>query len=122
MALFGRSKDDQAPGAPAGPGPERLPAPPATDGWGYRSVADHRDYLLSFVPSLPPFGIGLLDAWGLTLCESIVSDIDLPTFTGARVEGWAVRGSNLVGADPAHPVTLPDRRQDRSGSASAERH
>ena len=37
--------------------------------------------------TLRPFGIGLLDAAGLTLCESIVSDIDLPTFTAATVAG-----------------------------------
>lgn len=105
--MFGRSKEDSAPGSPAAPAPERLPNPPAADGWGYRSLADHRDYLLSLVPSLPPFGVGLLDAWGLTLCESIVSDLDLPTFTGARVDGWAVRGSNLVGASLERPVVLP---------------
>ncbi|MCW5954846.1 MAG: hypothetical protein KIT69_21535, partial [Propionibacteriaceae bacterium] len=57
--------------------------------------------------SLRPFGIGLLDAIGLTLCESIHSDIDLPVCATAKVTGWAVRGSNLVGASSHHPVRLP---------------
>lgn len=87
--------------------PARLPDVPASDEGGLRPVDVHRDYLLSHVTSLRPFGIGLLDAAGLTLCESLTSDIDLPVFTSATVAGWAVRGSNLVGASAARPVTLP---------------
>ncbi len=72
-----------------------------------RSLTAHREFLLSQVETLRPFGIGLLDAAGLTLCESIVADLDLPTFTAATTPGWAVRASNLVGAGPHRPVILP---------------
>ncbi|MDR3069771.1 MAG: molybdopterin molybdotransferase MoeA [Propionibacteriaceae bacterium] len=72
-----------------------------------RSVIEHRDFLLGQVPSGKPFGIGLLDVDGLTLCESLYSDIDLPVFTAATVDGWAVRASNLVGASPNRPIGLP---------------
>lgn len=72
-----------------------------------RAVDEYRDRLLGSVTSLRPFGIGLLDAAGLTLCESIHADIDLPVCATARVSGWAVRGSNLVGASLRHPVRLP---------------
>lgn len=102
MALFGRSKPETAPAA--APLPSLVTPPPAA---GPRSVDEQREQLLAGVTSLRPFGIGLLDAVGLTLCESIESDIDLPVCTTAKVDGWAVRGSNLVGASPHHPVRVP---------------
>lgn len=98
--------DERAPAEPLA-GPTPLAPSPATDAAGRRGVAEHREYLLSQVRSLPPFGIGLLDAVGLTLCESIVADLDLPVFTSATMDGWAVRGSNLVGANERRPVVLP---------------
>ncbi|MEA4945791.1 MAG: gephyrin-like molybdotransferase Glp [Propionicimonas sp.] len=111
MALFGRTKTDLAPAQPVPPTPvpepRRLGDAPSGDENGVRSVAEHRDYLLSQVQGLRPFGIGLLEASGLTLCESISADIDIPVVTTAAVTGWAVRGSNLVGAAPARPVRLP---------------
>lgn len=99
MPLFGRSKDDRATSSDS----PRMSRPDPVK----RSVADQRDFLLSQVSGLRAFGMGLLDAWGLALCESLDSDIDLPTFTAATAAGWAVRGSNLVGASPLHPITLP---------------
>lgn len=104
MALFGRSKSDPTASAAE---PIALPETPAPVGAEPRGVAEYRDRLLDSVTSLRPFGIGLLDAVGLTLCESIDSDIDLPVCATARVAGWAVRGSNLVGATVHHPVRLP---------------
>jgi molybdopterin molybdotransferase len=105
--------------APDAPAPDVVPAEgdasptpaettgPDTDQSALRGVAQHRAHLLAQVTPLPPFGIGLLDAAGLTLCESIVADLDLPVFTSATTAGWAVRGSNLVGASERRPVLLP---------------
>ncbi|MGC4153804.1 MAG: molybdopterin molybdotransferase MoeA [Propionicimonas sp.] len=106
MALFGRSKSDPAP-SDAQPASPAEPTPVTDAGVEPRSVDEYRERLLDSVTSLRPFGIGLPDAVGLTLCESIHSDIDLPVCATARVDGWAVRGSNLVGASPHHPVRLP---------------
>lgn len=103
MALFGRSKSDPTASAAEPTAPPETPPTSAEP----RGVAEYRDRLLDSVTSLRPFGIGLLDAVGLTLCESIDSDIDLPVCATARVAGWAVRGSNLVGATAHHPVRLP---------------
>ncbi|MBK8461871.1 MAG: hypothetical protein IPL36_02055 [Nigerium sp.] len=50
--------------------------------------------------ALRPFGMQIWDVPGLVLCEDIVSDLDLPLVTTARVAGWGVRGSDLVGARP----------------------
>lgn len=107
MSLFSRTKDELPPEVATEPEPLFLDGAPAPDANGLRSLDAHRDFLLSKVESLRPFGIGLLDAAGLTLCESIVADFDLPTFTAATVDGWAVRASNLVGAHPRRPVILP---------------
>ncbi|MDR1237709.1 MAG: hypothetical protein LBK28_05655, partial [Propionibacteriaceae bacterium] len=109
MAIFGRSKHPAADVAEPVEIVQRpsLPDPPDADEAGLRPVAQHRDYLLSLAPSLRPFGVGLLDVSGLTLCESLRSDLDLPVYTAALTDGWAVRASNLVGASAEHPIALP---------------
>lgn len=81
-------------------GPSRMPDQ-------RRGHGEHRDFLLSRVRSLKPFGIGLLDAAGLALCETIVADLDLPLVTTATTEGWGVRSSNLAGATIQRPIVLP---------------
>jgi len=106
MPLLNRPKDDILPAPPA-PEPCYLEGAPDAAATGLRGLEDHRRYLLGHVETLRPFGINLLEAAGLTLCESIVSDIDLPVFTAATVDGYAVRTSNLVGASRQRPVILP---------------
>lgn len=98
---------DEAKPAPPAPEPIYLDGAPEAGKSGLRSLVDHRRHLLAQIESLRPFGIGLLEAAGLTLCESIVADLDLPIFTAATTAGWAVRTSNLVGASPQRPVILP---------------
>lgn len=104
--LFDRPEDEIQPQVP---GREAIPLEPPdpVEEPTPRSLQAHRDLLLDRVSTLRPFGIGLLDAAGLTLCETIVADLDLPTFTAATTAGWAVRASNLVGASPQRPVILP---------------
>lgn len=106
MPLLNRPKDEILPVPPA-PEPSYLAGAPDPAGTGLRTLDDHRTFLLGHVETLRPFGINLLDAAGLTLCESIVSDIDLPTFTAATAAGYAVRTSNLVGASRQRPIILP---------------
>jgi molybdopterin molybdotransferase len=106
MPLLSRPKDEILP-VPSLPEPSYLEGAPDASGKGLRGLDVHREYLLGHVETLRPFGINLLDAAGLTLCESIVSDIDLPTFTAATVDGYAVRTSNLVGASRQRPIILP---------------
>ena len=102
--MFGRATPAAAPSPPE-PVPVDDPVLPADV--LPADVEGFRDALLAQVRSLRPFGIGLHEACGLTLCESIGSDLDLPVYTAATVEGWAVRASNLVGAAPTHPIVLP---------------
>ncbi len=104
MPPFGRKKraepvleqvDETAPA-------EVTPAPSEPIG-----LAEHRDALLAVVEPLPPIGLGVLDAFGRRLCEDIVSDIDLPTFTSAAVAGYAVRATDVAAASVSRPVRLP---------------
>ncbi len=76
-----------------------LPKPPAPDAAGLRSVADHTSYLLSLVDPLRPFGMALLDAWDQVLCEDIDSMINVPPNSTARIEGYAVRATDLYDVD-----------------------
>lgn len=104
MGLFRRKK--QVVEAPE-PEPEpTLPPAPDPDELGRRSVADHRDWLLSMVEPLPPFGMELLDAWGLPVCEDLLSDIALPAHDQAAIAGYAVRAADVAGAAEDNPLKL----------------
>ena len=71
-----------------------------------RSLAEHRAFLLDQVRPMRPFGMQLWDVPGLTLCEDIVSDLDLPLVTTASVAGYGLRASDLVGATPDRPRSV----------------
>ncbi len=117
MALFGRKKKtvDEAP-VEAAP---QLPEGPEVDQAGLRSVVAHRDYLLGLVEPLPPFGHGLLDAWGLALCEDIRSEVDLPPFDACQMDGYAVRASDVFGASQGEPLSLPVVETVSAGEAAS---
>lgn len=110
MPLFGRKKDDVTPAASHAAADEAAPsgasgvtpAPAITR----RSVAEQRSFLLARVAPLRPFGVQIWDVGGLTLCEDITSDLDLPLVTTARISGWGVRASDLVGATYENPRAL----------------
>lgn len=105
MALFARKKKtvDEIPEVEP---VERLPAPPELNESGMRRMEDHRDYLLSQVEELPAFGHALLEAMGLSSCEDIESDIDLPGFDNSAMDGYAVHAADTVGADSQQPVVM----------------
>ena len=104
MPLFGRKKTEDA---PARPDWEPLPPPPAARENGMRSLEDHRDYLLSCVTELPPFGQQLLDAVDLAICEEVISPISLPGFDNSAMDGYAVRAQDVASAADETPVRLP---------------
>ena len=101
MAFFGRSKKREDVDAVTVPTPEV-----ADPGPRHRTVDQQRDFLLGSVRALSPFGVQVLDVDGLTLCEDIVSDLDLPPVTTALEEGYGVRAANIVGASSGHPIDL----------------
>ena len=99
----------------------RLPAPPALDAAGMRSVADHTRYLLSLVEPLRPFGMSLLDAWNQVLCEDIDSMINVPPSSTAKVDGYAVRALDLLDGEDrlAEPLQIVDASVERLPEGSA---
>ncbi|MFV0452658.1 MAG: gephyrin-like molybdotransferase Glp [Propioniciclava sp.] len=103
MALFGRRKTTDLP-EQDDPVIAEPPAPaPAV---AHRSVEQQRDFLLAHVGAMRPFGMQIHDVVGLTLCEDITSDLDLPLVTTARISGFGVRSSDLVGATADAPARL----------------
>nr|NLI50248.1 hypothetical protein [Propionibacterium sp.] len=96
MALFGRKK----------PVPEPAPEPPVEEPLPQRTVEVHLEAVLAGVSPLRPFGMQINDVSGLTLCEDIVSDLDLPMVSTATVDGYGVRAANIVGASGRHPIDL----------------
>lgn len=105
MGIFRRKKAGPAPEPEPGPTPT-LPEPPEDDEHGFRSVADQRAWVLSMIHELPPFGMQLLDAVGLRLCEEIRSDINLPGFDNTAMDGYAVRVRDLEAATVDAPIVL----------------
>ncbi|MDN5725001.1 MAG: molybdopterin molybdotransferase MoeA [Propionibacteriales bacterium] len=106
MALFSRRKKTiEEPIVDETPSPT-LPEPPADGPDGLRAMEDHRDYLLSLVEELPPFGQQILDALDLSLCDDVVSAVDLPGFDNSAMDGYAVQAADLAGADDEDPVVL----------------
>lgn len=85
---------------------EEAAADPSATGMLRRSLDEQRAFLLEHVRPLRPFAMQIWDVPGLVLSEDITSDLDLPLVTTARVEGWGVRGSDLVGAKEEQPRGL----------------
>ena len=105
MALLRRKKKTAPEPEVVEPAPT-LPEAPAADTAGLRPMHAHRDYLLGLVEPLPPFGMNLLDAWDLALCEDIASEVDLPGFDNSQMDGYAVRAADVVGASQGEPLVL----------------
>ena len=119
MPLFGRKKTPDS--ATTSSEREPLPEPPEVGPNGLRTMEAHRDYLLSCVDELPPFGQHILDALGLSICEDVVSTIDLPRFDNSAMDGYAVRAEDVEGATPEAPVSLPVVGEVAAGQSAPHR-
>jgi molybdopterin molybdotransferase len=119
MPLFGRKKNDEA--LRHVPEVAVLPEPPAPGPGGLRSLEQHRDYLLGCVEELMPFGQHVLDALGLSICEDVVSGLDLPRFDNSAMDGSAVRASDVQYATDLRPVRLPVVGEVPAGGAAPHR-
>jgi molybdopterin molybdotransferase len=69
-------------------------------------IEDALHEILSNVPELKSEAVPLGDALGRTLRQDVVSDIDLPPFDRARMDGYAVVSDDLASASPDSGVTL----------------
>ncbi len=66
------------------------------------SADDALARILAGVPTLPAVQTPLLDALGLVLAEDITAERDVPPFRNSAMDGYAVRGDDVVSA----PVEL----------------
>ncbi|MDP2643369.1 MAG: molybdopterin molybdotransferase MoeA [Desulfobacterales bacterium] len=67
------------------------------------------DQVLAYRTVFPPVGvetIDLNDAVGRVLAAEVTSDIDLPDFVRATMDGYAVRASSTFGASEENPAYL----------------
>ncbi|QDV35135.1 molybdopterin molybdotransferase MoeA [Tautonia plasticadhaerens] len=64
------------------------------------SVAEALRAVLDHAAPLPPRRVGLSEALGCALAESVTADRDLPPFDKALLDGFAVRSADLAGPVP----------------------
>ena len=80
-------------------------------------IEDALELILSNLPELMSEPVALRHAIGRTLRQDVFSDIDLPPFDRARMDGYAVISSDLVSASSQSPVTLRAVGEAAAGNA-----
>ncbi|MCA1726463.1 MAG: molybdopterin molybdenumtransferase MoeA, partial [Actinobacteria bacterium] len=80
---------------PHEPQQERLP-----------SVDDAREALLARIERMAPIELPLQEGAGCVIASDVQSDVDVPEFSAARVDGFSVRASDIYGASEVLPATL----------------
>ena len=120
MSLFGRKKTEASASVPG----EYAAAAPTPRPGCRRACAPWRRIgttCSSCVSELPPFRQQLLDALDLSLCEDIVSTVDLPRFDNSAMDGYAVRAADVADASRTAPVSLPVVGEIAAGAAAPHR-
>lgn len=117
MRLFGRKKKSEPEPVEEMPAPT-LPTPPEPNAYGLRPWEAQRDWILGQIEPLPPFGMQLLDALGLSLSEDIESDVSLPGFDNAAMDGYAIQAADTVHASEQEPATLAVVGEIAAGSVA----
>src|SRR5690606_4762116 len=74
---------------------------------GRLTVEDHLETILRGVGPLAAYDHPVVESLGLTLHEDVVSDHDLPRFSTAAVDGYAVMPTECAAARPDAPVEVP---------------
>ncbi len=71
------------------------------------SVAEAVARILEGIAPLEEETVPLRDALGRVLAEDVRSTITLPHWTNSAMDGYAVRGADVIGATESAPVELP---------------
>jgi len=85
------------------------------------SVADATRVALADVAANAAVDVELGACDGRVLAETATSDVDVPAFRRAAMDGYAVRGEDTFGATPYDPVKLALVGESMPGQASAPR-
>ena len=67
-------------------------------------VADAVALLAARLAPLPPEAVALADAAGRVLAAEVVSDVAVPPFDRAAMDGYALKGGETFGAGPYNPL------------------
>ena len=70
------------------------------------SLQEAQERVLDSIPILPPVEVDLLNALGLSLARPVYAGNNVPPFTNSAMDGYALNGSDLIGADEKTPVVL----------------
>ena len=70
------------------------------------SVEEALERVLSAFHRLEPERVPILGALGRVLAEDVRADEDIPPYANSSMDGYAVRGDDVVGASPSNPVLL----------------
>ena len=84
-----------------------------------RSVAEARAEILAHIAPLPVERLPLLDALGRVLAAPAVAPLTLPHRDNSAMDGYAVRGADVAGADAVAPVVLPVAETIAAGGAAS---
>jgi molybdopterin molybdotransferase len=68
------------------------------------SLDDARAQMLARVVPLPVETVALQEALGRVLAEPIESRLTLPPWDNSAMDGFAVRSTDIDGADDDHPI------------------
>ena len=71
------------------------------------SVHEAANRISGSVRALPTVRVSLSDALGCVLAEDILSPITLPHWDNSAMDGYAVHGEDVRGAEETHAVSLP---------------
>src|SRR6478736_5005693 len=77
--------------------------------------------ILATLPAPQGERIGLNEAAGRVLLESIAAPVDLPPFDNSSMDGYALRAADVAGASAANPVRLRWRGRIAAGEIPAEK-
>ncbi len=80
-------------------------------------IEDALDIILKHTPLLREEEVALAEATGRLLRHDCVSDLDLPPFDRARMDGYAMRASDTEGANPERIVRLRAIGEAAAGNA-----
>lgn len=79
-------------------------------------IEDALAIIIDRTPILPAWEIALSSAGNCILREDALSDLDLPPFDRARMDGYAMQAVATRGASPEHPVRLREIGEVAAGS------
>jgi molybdenum cofactor synthesis domain-containing protein len=80
-------------------------------------IEDALNLILDHIPLLGAEEVALMEATGRILRRDAVSDLDLPPFDRARMDGYAVRAADTASASPDRPARLRGVGEAAAGQA-----